>query len=186
MPPLVHRNMAPHSYRADQLVRQIQDGSLWLDPPYQRGDVWTWEQRKGLIKSLLLGVPVAGIVLNRRGDSREWERKSGRFDGEETGNRWYVCIDGKQRLTTLRMWMEDCFSVPSEWFEDKYLGFPEFVTTTYGGLTEVGRRMMGHRFLLSVSEAILGSEEEEREVYLLLNSAGTAHTAADLERARES
>lgn len=185
MPPLVHRSMHAHSYRADQLVSQIQDGTLWLEPPYQRGDVWTLPQRRALIKSLLLGVPVAGIVLNRRGDNRAWERVSGRFEGEETGHRWWVCIDGKQRLTTLRLWMESCLTVPSGWFDPGYLLLPEFSTVRYRDLTLTGQRMIGHRFTLSASEATLSCVEEEREVYLLLNSAGTAHTAEDLERARK-
>lgn len=179
MPPLVHRTIQPTARALTELVHMVDDGGLLLSPPYQRGDVWTPVQRIALIRSLLLGVPVASIVLNRRGDNREWERNEG-----DPGDVWYACVDGKQRLTTLLMWMQGGFAIPSEWIDPEYLLDPGQPVVRINGLTATGKRVLDRRFLIPVAEARLDSLAEEAEVYLLINSAGTAHTAADLDRAR--
>lgn len=177
---LIHRNIQPQARSMRELVGMVNDGSLDLNAPYQRGDVWRMEQRINLIRSFLLGVPVAAIVLNRRGGNIAWRANHG--DPDEV---WYSCIDGKQRLTTMVMWWSADVAIPSEWIEPKWIEpdrrTDEHITIT--GLTTPGQRMTASRFLVPVAEAQLDSLTEEAEVYGLINSAGTAHTAADLERA---
>lgn len=56
---LQHRSIQATARSMRDLVRHVEDGGLELNPPYQRGDVWTTEQRMNLVKSLLLGIPVA-------------------------------------------------------------------------------------------------------------------------------
>lgn len=177
--PLVHRSMAPTARNIRDLVRS--DASLIdLNPPYQRGDVWTDEQRINLIRSLMLGVPIAALVFNQRGGNAAWARNERDPDPEC----WYAAIDGKQRLTTLMQWFGGALSVPAWWFEDRFLAAVRDGWVTYNELSLVGQRMTGNRFLIPVAEAHLGSLAEEAEVYLLLNSAGTAHSGADLDVAR--
>lgn len=178
--PLVHRNMSATGRSMRDLVRQLDDGGLLLDPPYQRGDVWTIEQRVNLIRSLLLGVPVAALVLNRRGDNRAWKANEG-----DPGDVWYACIDGKQRLTTMAMWWSGEFLIPARWLEDRMVNDDALDWVYARDLSDTGRRFMDNRCVIPVAEATLGSLAEEAEVYGLINSAGTAHTAADLRRAAE-
>lgn len=161
------------------LVNQIGSGALDLNPPYQRGDVWTTEQRVNLVRSLLLGVPVAALVLNRRGSNAAWKRSEG-----NPGEVWYACIDGKQRLTTMQMWWSNQLSIPADWLEPRMLGDGHCLAMVQVvDLSDVGRRFMDNRCSIPVAEAALGSLAEEAEVYGLINSAGTAQTADDLERA---
>lgn len=178
--PLVHRNMSATARSMKDLVGHIPSGGLLLDPPYQRGDVWTTEQRVNLVRSLLLGVPVAALVLNRRGDNAAWRRNEG-----DPGDVWYSCIDGKQRLTTMQMWWAGEFLIPAHWIEDRMINGSGFDRISCHDLSDVGRRFMDNRFIIPVAEAKLGSLAEEAEVYGLINSAGTVQTAADLRRAEE-
>lgn len=57
---------------------------LDLDPPYQRGYVWTERQKAALIESLYRGFPVPPIVVNRH-----WR------------NPITTVIDGKQRIRAI-------------------------------------------------------------------------------------
>lgn len=67
-----------------------------LDPVYQRGFVWSDDHQIGLIDSLFQGYYVPGLIFNKRiqtifGSIRK-----------ET----MVCIDGKQRLTSVKRFTE--------------------------------------------------------------------------------
>lgn len=177
--PLVHRNMSATARSMRDLVNHIPRGELLLDPPYQRGDVWTLEQRVRLVRSLLLGVPVAALVLNRRGSNAAWTRNEG-----DPGDVWYACIDGKQRITTMQMWWNGEFAIPADWLEQRMLADGHRLSrVTVRDLSDVGRRFMDNRCIIPVAEAQLSSLAEEAEVYGLINSAGTAQTTDDLARA---
>jgi hypothetical protein len=78
-----------------------------LNPPYQRASVWTTEQRVNLIKSLMQGLPVGAVFVNERRFPHPW-----------------ACVDGKQRIETIVMWLRDEFAVPGEWFEEADLRMP--------------------------------------------------------------
>ncbi|QWF85628.1 hypothetical protein HUW46_09083 [Amycolatopsis sp. CA-230715] len=159
----------------------VSEGELLLSPPYQRGDVWTNQQRVDLIKSLLLGVPVPAIVVNRRGDNAGWQTNEG-----DPGDIWYACIDGKQRLTTLCQWQAGDLAIPAEWIDPAFLGadFKPGDTVTAIDLNATGRRVLAQRFVIPLAEAKLPSLAEEAETYRLINSAGTSHGQDDLSRAQ--
>lgn len=178
MAPLVNHNLQATNRNMRDLLGFVRDGHLNLDPPYQRGHVWTMDQRVALIKSLLLGVPVAALVLNVR-DGAHWRRDGGEI---------YACIDGKQRLTTVGMFFDGDIEVPRDWFEPDWIDD----SCTWRGADMVSwvnfelhaKRYMGQGFNIPVAEARLGSLAEEAEIYMLINGAGTAHTTEDLDKAR--
>lgn len=76
-----------------------------LDAPYQRGSIWTLDQRVALIKSLYMGLPVGTIIVSvlpfRKGNPYS-----------------YRVVDGKQRVETVRMFAADEFAIPSAWLRD--------------------------------------------------------------------
>lgn len=175
---LRHRSINGTSRSLAELVRLVDQGGLLVDTPYQRGDVWTLPQRVNLLKSLLMGVPVPAIVVNRRGGLETWERL--RADGDET---WYACIDGKQRITTMCMWLHGELAIPADWVpEDQIERLNTDGTVSYTGLTKAGQRYQS-RWPIPMAEGQLDTLEEEAEVYLLINRAGTAHTDAELAKA---
>lgn len=189
MAPLVNRNMQPTARNFRDLIGFWRDGQINMTPPYQRGDVWTVQQRQALIKSLLLGIPVAALVLNLR-DNQAWR------DNEGDPTHSYAVIDGKQRLTTVRMLFDGDLAVPADWFEPDWIkpspDGPSWTPrvrhqgmVTWRDFELHAKRYMGQGFIIPVAEARLGSLAEEAEVYGLINQAGTAHTAAELNRARD-
>lgn len=163
-----------------QLLRQWRDGSLDVNPPYQRGDVWTLDQRVNLIRSLLRGTAIPAIITNQRPD----------------GDVLRAVVDGKQRLTTLRMWFDGELAVPASWFPaemvvtaidleaeglaDEYGDTGPYVFFT--GLTGIGQGATT-RIAVPVVEAQAPTVADEAEIYLLVNGMGTAQTAEDMSRA---
>lgn len=157
-----------------EMERMAADGSLLLDPPYQRGDVWTTLQRVNLIRSLLLRVPIAAVIVNERGLMPTWR-------DEEV---WYAVIDGKQRITTALLWFRGKLEIPASWLPPQYLPEGSSDLVTYNDLTRAGQMSMDRSFIVPLAAARLNSLALEAEVYGLVNSAGTPQTEEDLARAR--
>lgn len=137
------------------------DNGLLLNPPYQRGDVWGSKRRVNLIRSVLMCVPIPSMIINERLFA-EWPDGDARI----------AVIDGKQRITTLLMFVRGEFAVPGGWFglRQKKLRFQE--------LSQSQQR----RFLnrpLAFSEGRLPSVEAEREVFDLVNFGGLRQGEVD-------
>ncbi|MFF7328261.1 DUF262 domain-containing protein [[Kitasatospora] papulosa] len=92
-------------------ARLVESGDLDLTPPYQRGSVWTLDQRIALVESWLRGISVGSVVLADRWN-HQWRDSDGKlFDPESAPS--LACVDGQQRITTARMWFADEFAVPA-------------------------------------------------------------------------
>ncbi|MFN3685089.1 MAG: DUF262 domain-containing protein [Fimbriimonadaceae bacterium] len=76
------------------LLNSVKDGTLDLNPPWQRQYVWTPRKQALLIESILLKIPLPSIIILE--------------DEGETG----LVIDGKQRLTTLHRFVNGDFRWP--------------------------------------------------------------------------
>jgi hypothetical protein len=168
-----------------QLVRQVDSGRMELNPPYQRPDVWTMDQRINLIHSVMTSVPIPAIITNFRGYKTKTYR---------------AVIDGKQRLTTLSMWMSDHFMVPATWFEadeieritcvmeqaDAVTRFAYGDDTgpyvRYGDLTDHGQ-MRFDIASMPVAMAHGKTVRVEAEIYLRVNGYGTPQTDDDMANA---
>lgn len=185
MPPLVHRTLDVSKRSARGLVRELLDGELSVQTPYQRDSVWTVDQRVDMIKSWLTGVPLPAVILNER-TSQDWKDASGEVPAGEPVS---VVIDGRQRLETAVMWFTNKLAVPREWFaaEDLHPRVGANIEAVYwANLSESTQRNLSLGVcMLPVAYASAATVQEEAEVYLLVNSAGTSQTAADLERAAQ-
>ena len=73
----------------DYLSQHINDGSLDLDPPYQRGHVWTLKQQQNFL----------GFVLEGGRPPEAFVRELA-FDKPP----FFEVVDGKQRMTALHKW----------------------------------------------------------------------------------
>lgn len=76
-------------YPVDALVKRIRSGDIYV-PTFQREFVWSLKQASRFIESLLLGLPVPGIVLAREVDTNR-----------------HLVIDGQQRLISLTSFYND-------------------------------------------------------------------------------
>lgn len=157
--------MQPLARPISEFLRDDSDYfKLVVDPPYQRGDVWTVEQRRMMIQSLLMGIPLNAIYLNVRGN-----------DGPEV----YV-VDGRQRITTLRMFVNDEFSIPADWLPaaDRKVDLAIDNELVWSEI-ELPRQRKIKMQAIATYETRLATEEEEAELFQLLNFAGTDHVRPD-------
>lgn len=179
-----------HEYRtqhidgiAYEIVSSMRD-YLILDPPYQRGTVWTDDQRMALVNSWIRALPVQGVTIN---DRRRWERDTP--VAERVYNEQHLAVvDGKQRIETAIRWFDSQLLVPASWFDPADVETPIMTTDDgpyvgFNGLTVEFRRHAKFSWKLPRMEVFLDSVEQEAELYLLVNGGGTPQTAADMANA---
>lgn len=76
----------------DTLVNLYKRGRLNLNPPWQRGEVWSPKKKKAVIESIMLGIPLPAIILHKNSDTGRHE-----------------VIDGQQRLRSIVHFVENKF-----------------------------------------------------------------------------
>ncbi|MFE6967105.1 DUF262 domain-containing protein [Agromyces sp. NPDC057679] len=177
--PLKHTTMQAMNRRAAGFVQDASSGYLQVDPPYQRPSVWTEDQRRNLIRSWMLGLSVPAIIVSDRA----------RWNGITADEPWTALVDGRQRVETAIRWFEGDLAVPASWFQPDHVLETEDTDdgpyVRFTGLTVVARRLLDTRAMLPSIEIEVKSVEEEAEIFLLVNTGGTAQTDDDLERARQ-
>jgi hypothetical protein len=180
--PLDHLSLSATNRFADFFVRCVERGGMLLDVPYQRGDVWTEDQRIALVRSWLMGLPIPAVIINDR-TGPGWTRR----DSASAPGAGYSVIDGKQRILAAAAWLAGNVAVPASWFPATHVEVTEPTGdgpyVRYTGLTEVGRRFAENCCVLPCAEGRLPSVEAEAEVYLLVNGGGTPQTDADMDNA---
>lgn len=135
--------------------RLQEEGQLMVDPPFQRGAVWTPAQREAWIITLLEDLPRPSIFLN------ESMRGEGAF-----GDR-AVVIDGRQRLESIFAFMNDELLVRGEKWSDQDIVFQR------------GFKMIPMPVILTQFK----TERECMELYVRLLRCGTAHTESEIAKA---
>jgi len=126
-----------------------------VDPEYQRGHVWTMEQRTAYVEHLLMGAETGlEIIVNVENfHSREPNKPQGVAE----------VLDGKQRITSLLMFMRDevrAFGRLASEFEGK------------------------PRNVHIIWKVVDLNPVETMRLYVMLNAGGTAHTKEEIERVR--
>lgn len=163
----------------------VSDGYLDLDPPYQRGSVWTEDQRIALVRSWLTGVVVPAVIVNDRATSIWREANNG--EDVRAQSAIYVVIDGKQRVETAIAWFSGELAVPASWFQAEDVeateATPDGPYVRYTGLTRAGRLYADGEAMLPMGEGKLPTVRAEAEVYLLVNGGGTPQSDADMHNA---
>lgn len=177
--PIRHLSLTPTNRLAEDVYHQVGKGSILLDPPYQRGSVWTDGQRLDLMYSMMTGYPIGTAIFNNR---MPWYR-----DGVRVS---YAVIDGRQRLETICDWFDGKLLIPASWMELGWVDPTSRTRKTSDGpyvsaadLTEGGQRHVSSRMSLPLVIAQVDSIGEEAEIYRLVNSGGTLQTPENLARA---
>src|SRR6266404_787445 len=68
-PELVSRTVVTATdWTADTILKQLQKGSIDLNPTFQRRDAWTAQRKSKFIESIILGLPIPQIVLAEAAD----------------------------------------------------------------------------------------------------------------------
>lgn len=147
----------------DFVANEVLEGGLDLNPDFQRGHVWTTEQKIRYVEYILRGgLSGRDIYLNCPGF------RFGRV-GRQWGNEGhYVLVDGKQRLDAVFGFMNN--------------EFPIFEGHFYRDFTDKMDLLVA-RFRWHVND--LQTREEVLQWYLDLNSGGTVHSDDELNRVRK-
>ncbi|KAH7075764.1 hypothetical protein BKA63DRAFT_470115 [Paraphoma chrysanthemicola] len=80
-----------------QLIKDLDAGLIDVDPEYQREVVWTADRMTGLIDSLMENFYIPPIILNNK------TLPSPRNGAQDS---IHVCVDGKQRLSSVRAFIK--------------------------------------------------------------------------------
>lgn len=86
--------VAPADWTIGSLYGQI-GKQIDLDPKFQRRNVWPLKAKSRFIESIFLGIPIPQILLSERNDKKNS----------------YLVLDGKQRLLTLRDFIDNQFKL---------------------------------------------------------------------------
>jgi len=137
---------------------RYREGTLTIDPPYQRKPVWAARQKCSLIESILLGLPVPEIFVQQRTTP----------DGKTT----FAIVDGQQRIRSTLQFIGsetdpheqqfnkfklDKLKVDSKWYD---LGFVDLTDTQK-------KTFFGYRFVVRYLNT--DSEDEVRDMFRRLN-----------------
>lgn len=178
--PLREYHMVVLSGVAYEIVNSMRP-MLVLDPPYQRGAVWTEDQRIALVKSWLMGTPIQAVMMN--------DRRRQMWTDEAPGLEHIAVIDGKQRIQTAMAWFDGELKVPASWFEAEWIqgtvDTDDGPYVTFDLLTPMGQRSAKFTWKLPRIEVDLATVREEAAMYLLVNGGGTAQTPEDMANAAE-
>jgi hypothetical protein len=155
------------NYLEDWLARQEKDalsqgGIFELCPDFQRGHVWTQNQKVRYLENLF-----------RRVAPREIRFNCPNWLGDNQGDihpAHMVCIDGLQRLTAVR-----------EFIAGKYSIFGGRYVQDLNG-TSLDIRRASHGFEVIVNS--ITKRSDLLQFYIDINNGGTAHTEQEIERVR--
>lgn len=139
-------------------------GGLELCPDFQRGHVWTPEQQQHFIENVLRGVvSSAGLVVQF--NCPNWNNSQ--YAGDLP--RGLQCIDGLQRITAVRGFMDGSVR-------------PFGLSRT--DLENSSYSVRGSNYRLRFAIHNFQSKAELLQHYLDLNAGGTQHTQEELSRVR--
>jgi len=139
----------------DRIERDISEYGLNLNPDFQRAHVWNMEQRVLYVEFLLKGGRSNPIYFNHEG----WMKS---FRGE------YIIVDGKQRLTSILMFLNNEFPVLND-KDAEGIGF-------YA--KEFDRIPNDIEFIIND----LPNRKLVLQWYLQMNKGNVAHTMEELEK----
>lgn len=171
--PLERLSLQPEAFNTLHWAHPSGRDVFVLDAPYQRGSVWDDDQRRNLMRSLLLQIPVGAIIYNETTDVENYHAN---------------IIDGKQRIEAIRAFYDDELVIPASWVPADQIESTEQVEgwpvpgIRWSGTNIVFQRQFQMRSMPAI-RARVKTIEEEAEIFRLINSAGVAQTDETLANA---
>ena len=156
----------PVSHFTDSVEKLSLDYGAPVDmtPDFQRGHVWTLDQKKNFIKNVLRGaVPEAGLVVQF--NCPNWDNHS--YQGELPLG--FQCVDGLQRVTAFKEFMQESFDIDG------------ILASDLEG-SSFNLRRGSFNFVMQVFS--FQSKKQLLAHYLDINSGGTPHSPTEIERVR--
>ena len=156
-------------WSAKTVKNSMLNGKVDLEHEVQRGAVWEKWRKSAFIESMILGYPFPPIYA-----------KKGTGD-----NKAYVILDGKQRLTTIKEYLNDEFAltklIPVTYLDES---INERKTCDISGLkfSELPEALQDHLNTVSITLIYFENltKEEEREMFKRLNAGKPLSTKSRL------
>ena len=149
--------------------QRANEGTLILNPPFQRRPVWAQRQQSHLIESALLGLPIPEIYLQQK--------------TSPDGTTQHIVVDGQQRIRAI---LEFIGTESKGGFELQYLSEESpWGNLAFTDLTEDDRaRFFGHRLAVRMLDNV--TDEEVKDLFRRLNKYLTKLSPQELRNATYS
>lgn len=147
-----------------QLKGMVMNGKINFNHIVQRSFVWEKSRKSALIESMIIGYPIPPVFAKRvNGDS------------EKRGDNTYFVMDGKQRLSTVKEYLNDEFALtdlsPVTYFDDE---IGEECEKNISGMkfSELPEALQNHLSTVTFNVIYFDNltKEEERELFKRLNA----------------
>lgn len=159
-------------WSAKQLSGMVKNGKINFDHIIQRSYVWERTRKSALIESMILGYPIPPVFAKRIDDGTG-----------KRGSNTYFIMDGKQRLSTVKEFLNDEFALsdlnPITYFdteEDKEIEI-NISGAKFSDLPD-GLKDFLNTVTFSVTYFDNLTKEEERELFKRLNAGKPLSTKA--------
>lgn len=147
-----------------QLKGMVMNGKINFDHIVQRSYVWERSRKSALIESMIIGYPVPPVFAKRIDNGT----------GQRGSNTYYI-MDGKQRLSTIKEYLNDEFALtelaPVSYMDDE-IGEECTVDISEKKFSELPEALQNYLNTVTVSVTYFDSltKEEERELFKRLNA----------------
>lgn len=134
------------------------EGSLLIKPPYQRKPVWLLRQKCHLVESVLRGLPIPELFVQRSTD--------------EEGNTTYAVVDGQQRIRAVLQFVGSDTTQDQMEFDkftlDKLNADSDWYGMSFSDLSSEYRRYF-YGYALAVRYLDTDDEDELKDMFRRLN-----------------
>ncbi|MFE6971422.1 DUF262 domain-containing protein [Isoptericola sp. NPDC057653] len=147
------------------LLEQHRRGQLDLDPPYQRRSVWTPRDRRSFMDTVFKNYPSPAVFLHKTIDLA-------------TGESMYHVVDGKQRISTILLFLKNKVYLPRDFGDTRFDG------KRWRDLVDDDAKSRLWNYRVTIEEIDDVSPTFVQEVFERLNKNSRKLTAQELRHAR--
>lgn len=166
----------PKNLSVQSLIKMQKNGTLKVNPEYQRGSAWSRSQQKLFLDSILRGYPIPVIFLHEKK-----ETVKDYITNQERTTITYEIIDGQQRITSLCKYVDGEYKLidPGNEKDTKFPNFARKTETPWAGKTfedleeTLRKKLLGIKISIIYIQQEQNSENEARDLFIRLQ-AGSA------------
>ena len=139
-------------------ILQFKEGQVDLNAEYQRDYVWKEEQQQEFLQSLISGFPVGAIAV---------------VTSDKMSDKYVEVVDGKQRLTTLKLFLDNEIPCGDVYYKDLDVVDKRFFNNIFLPYEDLKGQDLKTRieYFCKVNfSGVPQSEEHKRNVYKMLET----------------